>query len=514
MRATFRNALCLALASALLPASAFAAAPHKGHAHVNPLARYVSPDAVTHHAITLGGRSYAYTARAGTIVLRDSKEKPQATMFYTAFTLDGANRLHRPITFVYNGGPGSATLWLRMGSFGPVRVQVGNGKPTQPPPYNLVANQYSLLDKTDLVFIDIAGSGYGRVLPGGEPKSVFGTDSDMKAFGQFVERYITRFGRWNSPKVLYGESYGTPRTALLVDYLQNEGVGINGIVLQSSILNDWLASPEVYGGAGTDDWQYVFAMPTYAATAWYYHVVPNAPKSLAAFMRQMQAFALGPYRSALQQGSNLPKTQFDAMVAKLHSYTGLSETYIRNSNLRIRPGYFLKEFRRERGESLGFYDARYRAFDLDPAAQQPSTDATDNAITDAFTSANADYLTQVLKYHTGLQYLPGAYAAIQAAGGWSFKHDGQEPLNTAPSLAEAMVVNPRLQVFSANGWYDSITPFAATVYTLHHLGIPPALQKNITYGFYPSGHMIYLNTNALAAYHKALETWYANLAKK
>lgn len=513
MQARLRNALCVALAAALLPASAFAAMPAKKHARVNPLAGYLSPDAVTHHSITLGGRTYRYTARAGTIVLRDAKEKPQATMFYTAYTLDGASALRRPVTFVYNGGPGSASLWLRMGSFGPVRVQVGNGKPTLPPPYGLVSNQYSLLDKTDLVFVDIAGSGYGRVLPGGDPKSVFGTDSDVNAFGQFVKRYITRFGRWNSPKVLYGESYGTPRTALLVDYLQNDGVGINGVVLQSSILNDWLATTEVYGGSGTDDWQYVFALPTFAAAAWYYHAVPNAPKSLATFMGQMKTFALGPYRSALQQGSNLPPAQFDAMVAKLHAYTGLSETYIRNSNLRIRPAYFLKEFRRERGESLGFYDARYRSFELDRASQQPNTDASDNAITDIFTSMNADYLTQTLKYRTNLQYLGDAGAAIQAAGGWSFKHDGQEPLNTAPSLADAMVVNPHLQVFSANGWYDSVTPFLATVYTLNHLGLPPALQKNITYGFYPSGHMIYLNPQALAVYHNDLEKWYAAYIK-
>ena len=513
MGATFRNALSLTLAAALLPVSAFAATPTK-HPQANPLAGYVSPDAVTHHAITLGGRTHKYTARAGTIVLRNAEEKPQATMFYTAYTLDGASKLHRPITFVYNGGPGSATLWLRMGSFGPVRVLVGNGQPTQPPPYKVVTNQYSLLDKTDLVFVDMAGSGYGRILPGGDAKSIFGTDNDVKAFAQFVQRYITRFGRWNSPKVLYGESYGTPRSALLVDYLQNAGVGINGVVLQSSILNDWLSTTEVDGGAGTDDWQYVFALPTFAAAAWYYHAVPNAPKSLPAFMQQMKTFALGPYRDALQQGSNLPQAQFDAMVAKLHHYTGLSETYIRNSNLRIRPEYFLKEFRRERGESIGFYDARYRAFEVDRASQQPDTEATDNAITDAFTSTNDDYLTQVLKYHTNLQYLPGAYAAIGKAGGWDFKHDGQQPLNTAPSLADAMVVNPHLQVFSANGWYDSITPFFATVYTLSHLGIPPALQKNISYGFYPSGHMIYLNPSALKTFHADLEKWYTKLAAR
>jgi carboxypeptidase C (cathepsin A) len=268
----------------------------------NPLTGYVIPDAVTHHTLDARGKHLVYTARAGTILLRNAALKPQATMFYTAYTLDGADAAKRPVTFFYNGGPGSATLWLRMGSFGPVRVQNGNATATLPPPYELRPNGNTLLDQSDLVFVDMPASGYGRILPGGDAKTIFGSDNDIKAFGQFVQRYLTTFSRWNSPKVLFGESYGTPRTAMLVDALQNDGVGVNGIVLLSSILNYNLASPETYGGANTDDWQYVFMLPTQAATAWYYHVAQGAPASLPAYMKEVQAYAMGPYRRALLEG--------------------------------------------------------------------------------------------------------------------------------------------------------------------------------------------------------------------
>jgi carboxypeptidase C (cathepsin A) len=479
----------------------------------NPLTGYVVPDAVTHHTLDVRGKHLVYTARAGTIVLRDAALKPQATMFYTAYTLDGADPTHRPVTFFYNGGPGSATLWLRMGSFGPVRVDSGNATVTMPPPYKLQNNPNTLLDQSDLVFIDMAASGYGRILPGGDAKKIFGSDNDIKAFGQFIMQYLTRFGRWNSPKVLFGESYGTPRTAMLVDYLQNQGVGINGIVLQSSILNYNLASPETWGGANTDDWQYVFFLPTEAAAAWYYHKAEGAPSSLPAYEQQVRAFAMGPYRQALQMGAALPQAQFDATVARLHAYTGLSERYIRNSNLRISGEHFLAEFRREGGESLGAYDARFRLFTVDRAEEVESNEPTDAAITDAYVSLSNAYLHDVLNYHTELPYLTGAYGAIQAAGGWDFTHRDTLPIDTVPDLQQAMVTNPHLAVFSANGYYDSVTPWLATIYTLEHLGIPSQLRANISYGFYPSGHMIYLNPEALTTFRNDLTGWYAKLAR-
>jgi carboxypeptidase C (cathepsin A) len=477
----------------------------------DPYAGYIVPDAVTHHTLDARGKHLIYTARAGTIMIRDRDEKPQATMFYTAYTLDGANPQTRPVTFFFNGGPGSATLWLRMGSFGPVRVQSGQAAPTVPPPYRLTPNPDTLLDQSDLVFVDMPASGYGRMLPGGDPKKVFGSDNDVAAFGQFIERYLTRFGRWNSPKVVFGESYGTPRAAMLVDYLQNQGVGVNGVVLLSSILNFGLASSETYGGANTDDWQYIFAFPTEAATAWYYHAAQNAPASLPAYMKEVQAFALGPYREALQAGSALPPSQFNAIAERLHEYTGVSLEYVRNSNLRVSGGKFLAEFRRDHGENLGAYDARYRLFTADRTSEYETNEPTDASITDAYVSLSNAYLTDTLGYHTNLPYLTSAYAAIQQAGGWDYTHRGTLPLDTIPDLQQAMTTNPYLKIFSANGWYDSVTPWLATVYSLNHLGLPAQLRNNVTYGFYPAGHMVYINTSALGTFRADLSQWYETL---
>ncbi len=471
---------------------------------------FVIPDAVTHHTLPLHGTCITYTARAGTIVLRDDDNRPVATMFYTAYTRDGIPATRRPVTFFYNGGPGSSTVWLRMGSLGPIRVVTGaRGSITPPPPYRVVANQYTLLDVSDLIFVDMPASGYGRILPGVDPHEIFGTDNDVKAFGQFVQRYLTAFGRWNSPKFLYGESYGTPRTAMLVAYLQQAGVGMNGVVLQSSILNYALASPEIYGANGTTDWQYVFLLPTEAATAWYYGAAAGAPRNLDTYMREVDAYAMGEYRQALDAGDRISPAQFDRAVATLHRYLGVPEQYIRDAGLRISANHFIAEFGRSRGITVGIYDSRYQLFALDRAEEYPTLEATNATMADAYISASNAYLTQDLRYRTDLPYLPGAYATIQKAGPWDFKHRGSDILNAAPDLAEAMTFNPHLAVFSANGYYDSVTPFLATVYALNHLNLPPQLQRHITFGFYPAGHMIYLNVAALAKLHADLERWYA-----
>jgi carboxypeptidase C (cathepsin A) len=502
--AAARAATCAILAATLLVPA---------HAAVkNPVGRpvWLVPDAVTHHTLRLNGRVLAYTARAGTIVLRDDDEHPMATMFYTAYTLDAKTPSRRPVTFLYNGGPGSATIWLRMGSFGPKRVVIApNAGITRPAPFALVDNRYTLLDASDLVFVDMPASGYSRIWPGYDAKKVFGSDNDVHAFAQFIERYITTFGRWNSPKFLFGESYGTPRSAMLVDYLQNDGISINGVVLQSSLLNYQFAPAYVFGGAATTDWEFIFALPTEAAAAWYHRAAVGAPKSLDAYMTQMRRFAMGEYRQTLLQGNQLAPGDFDAMVNRLHAYLGVSTQYIRNANLRISSARYIAELRRERGQTAGIYDARYLMYSLDNAEETPSLEPTDAAIDGPYRAMSSVYLRNELRYKTTLTYLLSASAAIQKSGPWDFKHNDELPLNTAPDLAEAMTFNPHLRVFSANGYYDSVTPFLATVYTLQHLNLAAPLTAHISYGFYPSGHMIYLNTAALAQFHRDLERWYA-----
>ncbi|HEY6326220.1 MAG TPA: hypothetical protein VIW73_06890 [Candidatus Cybelea sp.] len=489
-------------ALALLAGALLAAAPRPAPAP----ATEPNADAVTQHTIALGGKTYAYTARAGTIALDDDKGHATCRMFYTAFTVDGADPRTRPVTFLYNGGPGSSTIWLRMGSFGPMRVQVGDARPTPNAPFNLIDNQYSLLDRTDLVFVDAPDTGFSRIVSPGKPSDFFGADADVKAFGQFVSRYITTYGRWNSPKFLFGESYGTPRSAMLVRSLQRQGIGINGVVLLSSILDfslDWDInfSPTAIGGG---DWAFPLYLPTEAAASWYHDRLPGPTTTLPALLPQVEDFAMHEYLNALAQGANLSPAAYNDVVAKLHQYTGLSEGYIRQSNLRIPYRRYATQLLRNSGEATGRYDARYTSFMLDTLNDAADFDPVDAAIDSAFVAGGNYFVRQILGYQTALIYRPTVSVFRQ----WDWKHNGNLPLNTAQDLASAMTFDPNLRIFSGNGYYDLATPFWATVYTLNHLNVPPQLQRNVSYGFYESGHMVYLHPQALAQFHDDLERWY------
>lgn len=474
----------------------------------------VTPDAVTQHTLMLDGHPLPYTARAGTIELTDDQERPTCSMFYTAFTLDGADPSSRPVTFFYNGGPGSSTVWLRMGSFGPVRVALADGEMNGPPPYHLVTdNPYSLLDRTDEVFIDMCDSGYSRINGVGKPKDFFGADPDVASFAQFIDKYVTKFGRWNSPKFLFGESYGTPRSAMLVNELQNEGIGVNGVVLLSSILDMALYGGSTFGSSSKQaggDWSYVLYLPTETAAAWYHHKLSPSLGDLESAVNASRTFAMGEYLNALAQGARLPRAEYDNVVARLHALTGLSDQYIRLSNLRVPYEQFLAELKRGEGQIVGRYDSRYESYVLDSAADYPQWDPTDAAIDASFTATNNFYIQEILGYHPSLTYRVLAYALIEQSGGWNWHHNGEPVLNTAPDLANAMTYNPDLRVFSANGYYDFATPWLATVYTLNHLNLKPPLQSHITFGFYESGHMVYLHEAALAQFHADLENWYAS----
>jgi carboxypeptidase C (cathepsin A) len=465
-------------------------------------------DAVTHHTIVLGGRTLAYTARAGTITLRNDKDEPLARVFYTAYTVDGIPAGRRPVTFFYNGGPGTSTIYLRMGSFGPVRVVTADGTITGPPPYRIVDNADTLLDRSDLVFIDMPGSGFGRLIGAGKPEDLWGVDEDANAFAQFITRYVSTFHRWNSPKFLFGESYGTTRSAVLSKVLQDQGVELNGIVLLSSFLN---ANVDYNDGApiGGGDWAYILYLPTETATAWYHHAIAGNLESLVS---ESENFGLSEYLDALAQGSKLSPSAYDEVVAKLHRLTGLSVQYIRNSNLRIPYDRFQSELLRERGQTAGRVDSRFVTYVLDRPAVSPDWDAWDAAVDAAFVGAGNEYLRDVLDYNPPIPYKYVIYDEIYAGGNsWDFKH-GNDPqiLNVSSDLAETMTLNPNLKVFSANGYFDFATPYFATKYVLDHLYLAPALQRNITFKAYASGHMVYLHPAALAAFHADLERWYAS----
>jgi len=335
---------------------------------------------VTHHEMTLDGRPLRYAATAGTLLIDDNAGKHNGSVFYVAYTLEGITDARtRPVTFLYNGGPGSASLWMHMGSFAPVRIVTASPAATGPAPYQLVPNESSLLDKTDLVFIDAMGTGFSRPVGKGTQKDFSGTDQDVRGFARFITRYITLNQRWNSPKYLYGESYGTTRSAALVDALESDGMAFNGVILMSTILNYFLRSP------GMDN-EFTGYLPSYAAIAYHFDKIPNKPADEKAFLQEVRAFARGPYSEALAQGHNLPDAKRDAIAAKLSAYTGLSVQYIKEANLRISAPRFRKELMRGEGLILGRYDARFFGTDLDSAGEGPGYDPSSTGITGAYVS--------------------------------------------------------------------------------------------------------------------------------
>ena len=490
------------------------AGEQKPAAPVSPIPPETS--SVTDHEFTLDGKPLRYTATAGTLLINGDDDKPYGSVFYVGYTLRGVTDLRtRPVTFLYNGGPGSASLWLHMGSVGPVRVVTSSPEATGAGPYQLVSNQYSLLDKTDLVFIDAVGTGYSRPVGKATMKNFAGTDQDVQAFGKFIQRYVSVNHRWNSPKFLFGESYGTTRSAALVDALENGGMSFNGVILMSTILNYFTMAP------GTDT-IFIGNLPSYAAIAWHYEKVPHKGRDEKAFLEEVRAFARGPYAEALAQGHNLPQAQVDSIAAKLAGYTGLSVQYIKEANLRVSPTRFRKELLRDRRMIVGRYDARFEGYDIDAAGENPGYDPSSTGITGAFVSAFHDYLDRELKYTSKETYLPRGINInqmwdhthrLQGGGGFGQQAPPMRDAYVAGDLADAIRKNPHLKVFSANGLFDLATPFFITEYDLAHMELEPKLRGNVEFAYYQSGHMIYLNVDALKQLKTDLAGFYTRAAE-
>lgn len=517
---SYRLLLAAAALAALAPLTSAqrgpaAQAPPAAAAESTPVPPETS--SVTEHEFTLDGKALRYTATAGNLLINDEADKPYGSIFYVGYTLAGVSDPRtRPVTFLYNGGPGSASLWLHMGSVSPVRVVTASPEATGPGPYGLVANQYSLLDKSDLVFIDAPGTGYSRAVGKATMRNFAGTDQDVQAFKKFIERYISVNRRWNSPKFLFGESYGTTRSAALSDALESDGVSLNGVILMSTILNYYTRAP------GSDA-VYIGYLPSFAAIAWHFEKIQHKGKDLNTFLNEVRAFARGPYSEALAQGHNLPQAQADAIAAKLASYTGLSEQFIKEANLRISMTRFRKELLRNERQIVGRYDARFEGTDLDAAGENPSYDPSSTGITGAFVSAFHDYLDRELKYTSKETYFPSGPGINQL---WDHSHrppstggggpGGQTPplreAYVAGDLADAMRKDPGLKVFSANGLFDLATPFFITEFDLSHMELEPKLRQNIEFAYYPSGHMIYLNVDALKQLKSDLAVFYTKSA--
>ncbi|MBU6470248.1 MAG: peptidase S10 [Gammaproteobacteria bacterium] len=463
--------------------------------------------AVTRHSVTIDGATLRYTATAGTLLLYDAKHQPTASVFYIAYTQDGAHSDTRPVTFAYNGGPGFASALVDLGGFGPMRIvwpAPGDVRTTQPP-YKLVPNQFSILKSTDLVFIDAVGTGYSRIVGEGKPKDFYGVSEDAAAFAQFIQRYITLNHRWNSPKFLLGESYGTTRNAVLADDLVNKGIYLNGVIMCSTVL-DFLSINSAPG----NDLPYISYLPSYAAIAWYHHRLNPMPPELAAYVKQVEQFAAGPYANALFQGTALPAADKQQMAAQLAQYTGLSQALWLKADLRMP----LPVFRRNvmgNDTMTGRYDERYTTFELQPLLPQPgrgNLGATTSAYSGALTATMNRYVAQMLHYRSDRPYVQSSFAVFRAWN-WSYTPPLGElgmgvgnrttccGTNVAPALARAMSNDPGMQLMMNNGYYDTATPFFATEYTLNHMKLPAAIQKNVHWHFYPVGHMLYFNPKVL-----------------
>ena len=484
--------------------------------------KYFKPEeSRTTGSVTAGGTFVNYDAVAGTLVIHpkdfddvptpsgekadESNPSAEASMFFVAYFKHGVPAESRPITFFYNGGPGSSTVWLHMGAFGPKRVKTLNDTHTPAAPYQLINNDESLLDATDCVFVDAPGTGFSRIAGKDKEKSFYGVDVDAHAFAEFITQFLAKYGRWNSPKYLFGESYGTPRSAVLVNSLENDySVDFNGVILLSQILNFDLSADGPENNPGVDQ-PYELALPTYAATAWYHNKLPgNRPKDLVTFVHNVEHFAMTDYAQALTAGAGLPQAKRMAIANQLHAYTGLPVWYILKANLRIDGGEFEKNLQDDADLTTGRLDTRFSGPTMDPLSKEADYDPQSAAISSAYVSAFNDYVRKQLNYGQGKTYKP----EIDVFKWWNFQHQPPTsnvpipgPTNVMPDLATAMKYNPDLKILLNGGYFDLATPYYEGWYEMHHLQIPAKLQNNIQYRYYQSGHMVYANEQSLKDLH-------------
>jgi carboxypeptidase C (cathepsin A) len=445
---------------------------------------------VTKHEITINGKPLKYTVTAGMMPIKNQNGETEAQIFFMAYTADNpGNAATRPLMFSFNGGPGSSSVWLHLGALGPRRVKMQDEGWMPAPPFQLVDNEQTWLDQTDLVFIDPVGTGYSRAARPDLAAKFFGLRGDLDSVGEFIRLYLTRYERWASPLFLVGESYGTTRAAGLSGLLIEKGIAFNGVLLISTILNFQTVS-----FATGNDLPYVLYLPTFTATAWYHKKLPpDLQRDLKKTLDEVEKWAAGDYTIALQKGDKLTAGERQAVIDKLARYTGLDKSYIDNANLRIDNSRFSKELLRGEKRSVGRLDSRFKGMDISGISERPDFDPSNSAIRPPYTATLYNYVRSELGYKTDLEY----YILGGGVGRWDWGVNNNYA-DTSEALRSAFAKNPFMKVFVGFGYYDFATPYFAAEYTLTHMGLDPSLRGNITRKYYEAGHMMYIDKKSLA----------------
>ena len=461
---------------------------------------------VTRHSVKAGGKTLNYTVTTGMMPIRSSTGEVEAHMFFIAYTLDNAgDAAKRPLMFSFNGGPGSSSVWLHLGALGPRRVKMLDDGGLPPSPYEMVDNEHTWLDQTDLVFIDPVGTGYSRATKPDLAKKFFGLQGDVQSVGEFIRLYLTKFERWSSPLFLVGESYGTTRASALSGYLIEKGIAFNGILLISSIMNF-----QTVGFDQGNDLPYAVHLPTYTAIAWYHKKLPpDLQKDLRKTLAEAEQWVTTEYQVALAKGDTLTAAERQATLEKLARYTGLSKEYLENSDLRVEIMRFCKELLRSEKKTVGRLDGRFKGLDEFARSERPDFDPSMAAIRPPYTAVLNDYVRRELGYKNESEY----YILGGGIGQWDWGRDNQYA-DTAEPLRSAFAKNPWMKLFVAFGYYDLATPYFASKYTLAHMNLDPSLKKNITEAYYEAGHMMYIDVRELAKLKKDVSAFVADTLRK
>ncbi|MCD4782658.1 MAG: peptidase S10 [Candidatus Eremiobacteraeota bacterium] len=462
---------------------------------------------ISHHVIMIDEKPLKFTAITGYMPIRDEKEKVKAKIFFISYIKDGVkDPANRPVTFAFNGGPGSSSIWLHFGALGPKRVKLTDKGELPPPPYKFIDNDYTWLAFTDLVFIDPVDTGYSRAADKKDLKEYFGVMEDVKSVGEFIRLYVSIFKRWRSPKYIAGESYGAIRAAGLADYLQGRmGMHLNGIIMVSQALN----YSAFITGSGGSDIAYALHLPSFASTAFYHHrLPPELQKDLKTTLTEVENWAINEYLPIMAKGNSLPQNEREKAAERIARYTGLSKSFVLNSNLRVKPHRFRKELLKGEKRILGYYDGRLKG--VDPVPEDtfwPEHDPT-FFLGGPFSTAVNDYIRNSLKFVNDLPY---NLFSGKAGRSWNYK-SGISPqvgsLDESKRLSRAMNNNSYLKVFVACGYYDLCTPYFSSIYTVNQLKIDTTRIKNIKFGYYNGGHMFYTNVDALVKFRKDMNRFY------